>query len=76
MTLKVATDQPPGDRSGNPAYTPRQGDAVRHRTSGQQGVVTGMHTDPFTGDQHAIVEWTGDGDGFGQGYASTQLVKF
>jgi hypothetical protein len=86
VTLKVATDQPPGDRSGNPAYTPPQtapqapiqvGDGVRHRLSGQEGVVTGVHMDPFSSDvQHPIVEWTGDGDGFGQGYSSTQLVKF
>jgi hypothetical protein len=75
MTLEVATDQPPGDRNGNPAYSP--GDQVQHRLSGQRGVVTGVHMDPFAQDtQHPIVEWTGDGDGFGQGYSSTQLVKF
>lgn len=86
MTLKVATDQAPGDRFGNPAFTPpRQdaqeplqvGDGVRHRLSGQEGVVTGVHMDPFSSDvQHPVVEWTGDGDGWGQGYSSTQLVKF
>jgi hypothetical protein len=78
MTLRVATDYTPDDRNGNPSYTPPQaGDAVRHRLSGQEGVVTGVHMDPFVpGVDHPIVEWTGDGDGFGQGYASTQLVKF
>lgn len=75
MTLEVATDQSPADRNGNPAYS--VGDRVQHRLSGQEGVVTGVHMDPFAQNvQHPIVEWTGDGDGFGQGYSSTQLVKF
>lgn len=53
------------------------GDKVRHRISGAQGEVVDLHADPFVKDvTHGIVNWTGDGDGFGQGYSSTNLTKF
>lgn len=56
---------------------PAVGDRVRHRLSGQTGQVVDLHPDPFVKDvTHGIVNWTGDGDGFGQGYASTNLIKF
>lgn len=57
--------------------TPAVGDRVRHRLSGQTGQVVDLHQDPFVKDvTHGIVNWTGDGDGFGQGYSSTNLIKF
>jgi hypothetical protein len=57
--------------------TPAIGDNVRHRLSGQTGEVVDLHKDPFVKDiTHGIVNWTGDGDGFGQGYSSTNLIKF
>lgn len=57
--------------------TPAIGDKVKHRLSGQTGEVVDLHADPFVKDiTHGIVNWTGDGDGFGQGYASTNLIKF
>lgn len=53
------------------------GDKVQHRISGQQGEVVDLHADPFVKEiTHGIVNWTGDGDGFGQGYSSTNLTKF
>jgi len=53
------------------------GDRVRHVLSGAQGEVVDLHADPFVKDvTHGIVNWTGDGDGFGQGYSSTSLTKF
>ena len=53
------------------------GDKVRHRLSGQTGEVVDLHADPFVKDvTHGIVNWTGDGDGFGQGYSNTNLTKF
>lgn len=53
------------------------GDQVRHRISGATGEVTDLHADPFVKEvTHGIVNWTGDGDGFGQGYADTNLIKF
>lgn len=53
------------------------GDKVRHRLSGAEGAVVDLHADPFVKDlTHGIVNWVGDGDGFGQGYANTNLVKF
>ena len=57
--------------------TPAIGSRVRHRLSGQTGEVVDHQADPFVKDvTHGVVNWTGDGDGFGQGYANTQLVKF
>ena len=64
------------DGTGETA-TPAIGAKVRHRLSGQEGEVVDHQADPFVKDlTHGIVNWTGDGDGFGQGYANTSLVKF
>lgn len=53
------------------------GDRVRHRLSGAEGTVTDLHADPFVKEiTHGVVNWTGDGDGYGQGYSSTNLIKF
>lgn len=53
------------------------GDRVQHRISGQQGEVVDLHADPFVKEvTHGVVNWTGDGDGYGQGYANTNLIKF
>lgn len=53
------------------------GDKVAHRLSGARGEVVDLHADPFVKEvTHGIVNWTGDGDGFGQGYSNTNLVKF
>lgn len=64
--------------TGESAVTaPSVGDRVRHRLSGQVGEVVDLHPDPFVKDvTHGIVNWTGDGDGYGQGYSSTNLIKF
>jgi len=89
MTNRSYTPQPPDEpRSSEDARpqsldgvgqtsTPAIGDRVRHRLSGAEGEVVDLHADPFVKDvTHGVVNWTGDGDGFGQGYASTSLVKF
>jgi len=56
---------------------PAIGSRVRHRLSGQTGQLVDYQRDPFLKDvAHGIVNWTGDGDGFGQGYADTNLIKF
>lgn len=56
---------------------PAIGDRVKHRLSGQTGEVVDLHADPFVKEvTHGVVNWTGDGDGFGQGYSSTNLIKF
>jgi len=76
--LRSSTDSVPRDLSGT-GETQRLavGDQVRHRISGQTGEVVDLHADPFVKDvTHGIVNWTGDGDGFGQGYANTSLIKF
>ena len=56
---------------------PAIGSRVKHRLSGAEGEVVGVHNDPYVKElSHGIVEWTGDGDGFGQGYSNTSLLKF
>lgn len=62
----------PGETS-----VPAIGSRVKHRISGQVGEVVDYHADPFVKEiTHGIVNWTGDGDGFGQGYSNTNLKKF
>lgn len=57
--------------------TPAIGDHVKHRLSGQTGEVVDHQADPYVKElTHGIVNWTGDGDGFGQGYSNTNLLKF
>lgn len=76
--LRSSTDSIRQDNSGT-GETARLaiGDKVAHRLSGATGEVVDLHADPFVKDvTHGIVNWTGDGDGFGQGYANTNLVKF
>lgn len=76
--LRAATDRLPQNSSGV-GETARLaiGDKVQHRLSGATGQIVDLHRDPFVKDvTHGIVNWTGDGDGFGQGYADTNLVKF
>ena len=76
--LRTATDAIPQNSTGT-GESPRLavGDKVRHRLSGATGEVVDLHADPFVKEiTHGIVNWTGDGDGFGQGYADTNLVKF
>jgi len=75
---RSSTDALPRDLSGT-GETQRLavGDKVRHALSGAVGEVVDLHADPFVKDvTHGIVNWTGDGDGFGQGYANTSLIKF
>ena len=77
-SLRSSEDARPQSLDGTgETSTPAIGDRVRHRLSGQIGQVVDLHADPFVKDiTHGIVNWTGDGDGFGQGYANTQLIKF
>ena len=76
--LRSATDAIPQNSTGvGETARPAIGDKVRHRLSGARGEVVDLHADPFVKDvTHGIVNWTGDGDGFGQGYANTSLIKF
>lgn len=76
--LRSSTDALPQTLDGT-GQTARWavGDKVQHRLSGATGEVVDLHADPFVKEvTHGIVNWTGDGDGFGQGYASTNLIKF
>ena len=76
--LRSATDAIPQALDGT-GETSRLaiGDHVQHRLSGARGQVVDLHADPFVKDlTHGIVSWTGDGDGFGQGYSNTNLTKF
>jgi hypothetical protein len=76
--LRSATDAIPQATDGT-GESPRLaiGDKVRHRISGQTGEVVDLHADPFVKEvTHGVVNWTGDGDGYGQGYSDTNLVKF
>ena len=76
--LRSSTDAIPQNTTGT-GETARLaiGNKVSHRLSGETGEVVDLHRDPFVKDvTHGIVNWTGDGDGFGQGYSSTNLVKF
>ena len=64
------------DGTGQTA-TPAIGSRVKHRLSGAEGEVVDHQADPFIKDlTHGIVNWTGDGDGYGQGYSNTSLIKF
>lgn len=68
---------PPSAEGTGETAVPAIGDRVRHRLSGQTGEVVDLHTDPFVKDlTHSVVNWVGDGDGYGQGYSSTNLIKF
>lgn len=75
---RSATDGiPPADVGVGGTALPAIGDRVKHRISGQVGELVDYQADPFVKDlTHGIVNWVGDGDGFGQGYASTNLIKF
>jgi hypothetical protein len=75
---RSSTDAIPQSLDGvGETSTPAIGAHVRHRLSGAEGLVVGVHNDPYVKDlTHGIVEWTGDGDGFGQGYSNTSLTKF
>lgn len=69
--------RPPALDGVGESATPAVGSKVRHRLSGAEGEVVDLHQDPYVKDlTHGIVNWVGDGDGFGQGYSNTSLTKF
>lgn len=81
----AADRQPRSSEDGRPSVpqgtgetsVPAIGSRVKHRLSGAAGEVVDHQADPFVKDlTHGIVNWTGDGDGFGQGYSNTNLIKF
>lgn len=78
QTPRSSTDRIPQSDSGTGETAVwAVGDRVRHRLSGETGSVVDLHADPFVKDvTHGVVNWTGDGDGFGQGYSDTNLIKF
>jgi hypothetical protein len=68
---------PPTLQGTGESAVPAIGSRVRHRLSGATGEVVDHQADPFVKDlTHGVVNWVGDGDGFGQGYSSTSLIKF